>query len=209
MLWIEDPIDVFLNPRTLTSFLPVFGIDGRTADRDEQLNSIMRFAVYFAIAMVLVGRANVAIFSLIIGAALTYYMNTSADDDYSRAKKEGFDEGNACRQPSDENPFMNPMPYDDPEIPGACDVDDPLIARRMDDAFNKNLYRDVSDIFSNQASDRQYYSMPVTTVPNMQVEFAKWLYDTGPTCKEDQSRCSIKKYQETPDADPKITRVYK
>ena len=31
--------------------------------------------------------------------------------------------------------------------------------------------------------------MPVTNVYNDQTEFAKWLYDTGPTCKENTINC--------------------
>lgn len=197
MFWIEDPIKVFFDQDSALAFFPVLGTDGKITDRDEQLNMIMRFAIYFSIAMLLLGKTNAAVFALVVGAALTYSLHLSHVRE-KREKDEAFGNSETCRAPKENNPFMNPLPYDDPSIPGACDVDDPLIARRMDELFSKNLYRDVSDVFASQASDRQYYSVPVTTVPNMQVEFAKWLYDTGPTCKEDQSRCSIKKYQETP-----------
>ena len=29
---------------------------------------------------------------------------------------------------------------------------------------------------------RNFYTTPINTVPNNQTEFAKWLYDKGPTC---------------------------
>ena len=47
-----------------------------------------------------------------------------------------------------------------------------------------NLYKDVSDIFSKNNSQRQFYTTPVTTIPNDQGSFADWLYKTPPTCKE-------------------------
>ena len=31
--------------------------------------------------------------------------------------------------------------------------------------------------------------MPVTNVHNNQTDFAKWLYDRGPTCKENTIKC--------------------
>ena len=37
--------------------------------------------------------------------------------------------------------------------------------------------------------------MPVTNLTNDQTEFAKWLYDNGPTCKEDTTLC----YDSLPD----------
>ena len=182
MLWIEDPVKVLLDPNRAMEFLPVIGQDAVLADRDEQLNSLMRFAIYFAIVMVLIGRVNAAVFAIIVAGSMTLALSRK------QKSKEDFAEGD-CRGPKEDNPFMNPMPYDDPTISGACDVDDPDVRRRQTLLFEENLYKDVSDVFASQASDRQYYTVPVTTVPNDQTGFARWLYDNGPTCKEDQSRC--------------------
>ncbi len=38
-------------------------------------------------------------------------------------------------------------------------------------------------------SQRQFFTMPWTTIPNAQNEFAKWLYLNPKTCKEDQDYC--------------------
>ena len=32
--------------------------------------------------------------------------------------------------------------------------------------------------------------MPSTTLPNNQTEFAKWCYNTGPTCKDQNIQCA-------------------
>ena len=37
--------------------------------------------------------------------------------------------------------------------------------------------------------ERQFYTTPINTIPNDQTEFAKWLYDSGPTCKEKTTEC--------------------
>jgi hypothetical protein len=39
------------------------------------------------------------------------------------------------------------------------------------------------------SSQRNYFTMPWTTIPNKQDEFARWLYLSPKTCKEDQDNC--------------------
>ena len=62
------------------------------------------------------------------------------------------------------------------------------------ETINKNLVHDLpynEDGGSNQKMfERSFYTMPVTNLYNDQTEFAKWLYDTGPTCKENTILCS-------------------
>ena len=54
--------------------------------------------------------------------------------------------------------------------------------------FNKRLFRDVGDIFNRSNGQRQFYTMPVTESSNNQKDFANWLYNTGPSCKEGNGR---------------------
>ena len=60
----------------------------------------------------------------------------------------------------------------------------PELEKLINNKFNYNLYRDMSDIFGRNNSQRQFYTTPVTTIPNKQMKFARWLYNTPPTCKE-------------------------
>ena len=61
--------------------------------------------------------------------------------------------------------------------------------------FNKNLYRDLTDVYGKNNSQRQFYTTPITTVPNDQNSFANWLYRSEKTCKEgDGNRCSANNY---------------
>jgi hypothetical protein len=97
-----------------------------------------------------------------------------------------------CRQPTKENPFMNPLLNDittNPEIsPVACNVDDEDVQDKMNDCFNEDLYRDVGDLFERHNSQRQFYTVP-QLYPNDQKSFAEWLYKTDDICKVDQSKC--------------------
>lgn len=96
-----------------------------------------------------------------------------------------------CKEPSVNNPFMNAnLITDKRDRPPACPYyDNEKVAAKVENDFDNNLYRDVSDLYNKRNSQRQYYTMPATTIPNEQTSFAKWLYMSPPTCKEDSIRC--------------------
>lgn len=97
-----------------------------------------------------------------------------------------------CVKPSLDNPFMNVnyVDYlDNPNRNQACDITSPEVKKDANSKFMNNLFRDTSDLFETNNSQRQFYTMPSTTIPNKQDEFAKWLYLSPKTCKEDQDYC--------------------
>jgi len=96
-----------------------------------------------------------------------------------------------CTKPTINNPFMNINTITDKRNkPAACAYyDNEKTAAEVETKFEYNLYRDVSDLYNKRNSQRQYYTMPSTTIPNEQTSFAKWLYLSPPTCKEDTIRC--------------------
>jgi Family of unknown function (DUF5762) len=103
-----------------------------------------------------------------------------------------------CTTPTLDNPFMNVtmkdyMNFDaDGSIvdrPPACDPSDPTVKNEIETNFNNNLFRDVNDVFGKSSSQRQFFTMPWTTVPNKQDEFARWLYLSPATCKENSDNC--------------------
>lgn len=115
-------------------------------------------------------------------------------------EKRPDDTDGKCIEPTIDNPFMNVTMKDYMNLdkngkiidrPPACDPNDKDIKEMMDESFNNNLYRDVSDVFGKMSSQRNYYTMPWTTIPNNQNEFAKWLYLNPKTCKEDQDNCLL------------------
>jgi hypothetical protein len=97
---------------------------------------------------------------------------------------------NTCRKPTEDNPFMNsPIgDFENYDPPEACNVDDDEIKDKMVNMFNKDLFRDVGDLFERQNSQRMYYTIPYTTVPD-QTGFANWLYGNHKTCRNDQKEC--------------------
>ena len=105
-------------------------------------------------------------------------------DDFVLKKKD-------CVKSTINNPFMNANLITDKRDRNAACLyyDNPEIAAKVETNFDNNLYRDVSDLYNKRNSQRQYYTMPATTIPNEQTSFAKWLYLSPPTCKEDAIRC--------------------
>lgn len=97
-------------------------------------------------------------------------------------------EKNTCRKPTVDNPFMNTaaVEYGSENPPAACNANDEDIKENIKVNFNKDLFRDVDDLWEKMNSQRQFYTMPNTGVPNNQTEFAKWLYKLP-----DSSQCKI------------------
>jgi hypothetical protein len=117
-----------------------------------------------------------------------------AFDNYGSAPVPNDEGKGPCNKPSpsNDNPFMNinlitsnrtqnaaPLSYNKPEL-----------KELIDEKFNHDLFRDVSSVFGKRNSQRQFYTVPSTTIPNNQTAFAKWCYNTGSTCKEDTIKCA-------------------
>jgi hypothetical protein len=93
--------------------------------------------------------------------------------------------------PTEDNPLMNLLPMDPRDKPRAMlNVNNEELDAKITQMFNKNLYQDTGDIFNKENSQRQYVTMPSTSIPNDQTAAAKWMYQSPPTCKEDTIKCA-------------------
>lgn len=55
--------------------------------------------------------------------------------------------------------------------------------------YNPDLFKSIEDQWDSKITERNQMTQLNTTVPNNQVEFAKWAFSTPPTCKEDTANC--------------------
>ena len=95
-----------------------------------------------------------------------------------------------CQKPTEENPFANVMLTDytdNPDRPPACSSDE--VADDIDKKFRKNLFMDIDSIYQKENSERQFFSTSNTTIPNDQVNFARWLYEPELNCKTNPKDC--------------------
>jgi hypothetical protein len=167
-------------------------VPDKTQTLTEQLNTVMRFTIYFSVIMWIIQKDARVVYLVVFVAMITYIINTQNELE-STTRRELFDKLNmtedlkkrACVLPSKNNPFMNVnyLDYTDfPNRPRACKMED--VKEEVANNFEIGLHRLENDVYKNTASDRQFFTNPNTTIPNDQTSFAEWLYKTGPTLKE-------------------------
>lgn len=95
------------------------------------------------------------------------------------------------RKPTSDNPFMNPIltDYNNESDPRPSNVDDDEIKNEIRQSFNKDLFRDLGDLFDVKNAERIFYTVPGGSIPNDQDAFAKWCYGHPATCHEDTMSC--------------------
>ena len=93
-----------------------------------------------------------------------------------------------CQLPTKDNPFMNTPFFDvaaDKDLSKSCtSYDNKGIQRKIEKEFDKGLYKNYTDIFGKENSQRQFFSVPGRDGVPDQSAFAHWLYRTPDTCKE-------------------------
>jgi len=183
----------------------------------ENLNSVVRLLIYLAVVLVLYTQNAQYILLPLGGLIVTYVIyylyphkrelfrtpscspcTSSEALQHKRDAKKEYDDQlqKTCILPTVDNPFMN-FNYitDDYHRDPACkaflydDEQSQDVREDVTESFNHNLYRDVGDLYSKNNSQRQFYTIAYNGVPD-QTSFAKWLFRTGPTCKELGNKCA-------------------
>lgn len=179
----------FNNPKNLSTNLIDF-FPSSVNTHSENLNSIVRLCFYISLILAFYHKNFSYFYIFILSLIFTLYIyktSTISKDDF-----ETLTTKSDCVKPTLSNPFMNPSYIDfleNPNRPPACDIDDSDIKKSIDDGFNNNLFKDTSDIFNKFNSQRQFYTVPNTTIPNDRESYQNWLYKSGPTCKESSDAC--------------------
>lgn len=191
-IWFKD-IQNFITRDNFLEFFP-------TSDMNytEQINSIVRFAVYLTLILVLF-KNNYKIFYILVAVLLVSYAMFIVDSKKKEETRDYYTKYNlakskktnkVCKKPSVDNPFMNRnllTEYDEETDKEACDIQNESVKEDVLNKFNEKLYRSTDDIFMNHASDRQFYTVPNTDLVPDQTSFAEWLYKR-PSCKAGDSQ---------------------
>jgi hypothetical protein len=191
-VWIDN-FEIIFKKERLTEFFPT-----KEQTREERINALVRLSLYIGLLLSLYYNDIKFMYIFIFTIIITYVIYTKKDVESLENTLILKDDSKECSVPTLDNPFMNAtmkdyMNFDNDgnivDRPPACDINEPKLKKTIDDMFNNNLYRNTSDVFGKFNSQRQFYTMPSTTIPNAQGEFAKWLYLNPKTCKEDQDYC--------------------
>lgn len=188
-IWFKD-IKNLINESNVDKFFP-----SASMTFEEKMNSIMRLAIYFSLILLIIKKdINVFFIPLITGMFTWFLYNGETkrikNEEYFLSKMNLYKDprtSKLCYKPTPNNPFMNILMSDysqQPRRPQACNISKGPVKKLAQEYFDKNLYRDVSDIYQKNASDRNFYTTPSTTIPNAQDDFLKFAYPIGKTCKE-------------------------
>lgn len=184
VFWINNVYVLFRKDKLL-NFIPDFN----KYSLEINLNRITRFIIYYLLILYILDYINLGnmicgfVLSLVI---LLLYYNKKSIIEHFEVNKD-----NIKRIPTKNNPVMNlsVMDYGTKNVPSADYENKNIDENLLGDNYN-NI--DKNDLNSQNEANfvyRNFYTMPNTSNPNNQTEFAKWLYDRGPTCKQDTSEC--------------------
>lgn len=183
-IWYRDPSSLLQN---WTAIIPT-----RAMPFDEQLNASVRFAFFFTSITFLIKRdPNIfmVLFATMFVTIAMFHVDkkthttTTGGGGISSLQQQTTPEAVVCRVPTKDNPFMNPV-YGVDEATmrtnsnKACDTTRPSVKKQVAASYDKTLLRNVDDLWQNQSSDRQFYTVPCTDVCSDQNGFSKWLYGT-------------------------------
>jgi hypothetical protein len=187
VIWYEDPARWF-TAVTFSQVLP-------TEDMNlaGKLNAMTRLFIYVGVALAIVLRDSRYLF---MGILALFFSAVAFE--FERAKRKRTEkflevrdldvvDNTVCARSTVDNPFMNMSIadiHDRPDRPKACNTAQPAVGAVIERNFNARLFRPVDDLWGNQSSQRQFYTMPATTLPNDRDRFSSWVYGRGPTCKE-------------------------
>ena len=190
-IWFQDLSVIFKRPSEI--------IPTRDQSDSERVNAIVRLVLYcsFAVALIrqnylyaVLGLAMIAIISLAYALGSKKQKSNEAYGNirpYSvkRSKK-------SCSNSSANNPFSNATVgalLDNEARAPACSYDDTGVAANIRKNFNKGLFRNLDDVYEVENSQRQFYTMPVTTAAPDLTAFGQFLFGNKATCKENPSLC--------------------
>lgn len=172
-IWYMD-IEDFFSLENLSVFFP-----NKNQAKEEQLNSVFRFSLYLSVLFYLYNRnENVFVIPLLVGvytiATYKIYKKSTKEDEFKNYAQ--FRETQR-RHPTIDNPYMNPnlITKESADVP-ARDVLSKETQKEIQHLFDLHAVKDSKDLFQTNNANQRFYTVPSTTIPNRQDEFAKFLY---------------------------------
>ena len=157
---------------------------------EEKINAIIRLILFIGIIATLIFNDSryilfILIIMLISILIYNYQMEKNRKiEKYLNDNDLDIINNEKCVKPTEENPFMNPSLIGNNNKYDSCSIENEHIKDNIDYFFNKNVFRETDDIYDKSLLDRQFYTVPSTSIPNNREKLASWLYDRGPSCKE-------------------------
>ena len=163
----------------------------------DKIITISIFIIFISTIASLIFRNIVFLLFGIIIIVFLYYIYLFNNEMKTKLKEKmdvqdlDFLENKLCVKPTKNNPFMNPNILEKSNLTyKSCNIQNKKIKSNMNNFFKQPIFKDVIDIYDRNFSERQFYTIPATSIPNDQEGFSKWLYGREKTCKENNGeRC--------------------
>jgi len=168
----------------------------------KNLNAIVRFFILYSVLCFVVYQDTDVFLPLLLVMVISfilYYIREYIKEPYENLvgvqhnKKfepinKNDDVKDIIKTSTPNNPMMNinVMDYNNNKN---IKIDETVTNEIMNQNLNNDLFNDIGDMSNKNMLERNFYTSPINTVPNDQGAFAKWLYDSGPTCKESREVC--------------------
>lgn len=173
----------FQNPKLLLSNLKQF-YPKKDLNKYEKTNALARFAIYSMIIIYVLkfDMKYLAIsFTILI---LSVFLGLS--DNFKNVND------NTCVKPTPDNPYMNFTIGDhiaNPNRNEGCSIDDENIRNDQIKFYRNGHNPDVNDLYGKTITDRNFYTMPSTSIVNDQQGFLNFLYGDFGKCKSEGKNC--------------------
>ena len=157
--------------------------------RNQILNSFTRYSILMIILFFFMGSNSNWYYlpiGIIIGSIILYFLDKSNQQE---EKKQRILDNIKCKKPSLSNPYMNILVTQDKQELPACDNRNSEIKSLTNKYYKFNLYQNGEDLFDKKNMERQFYTMPSSTIPNNQEDFKNWLYNNHINCKSNTEMC--------------------
>lgn len=201
-IWLKDPQILI---KDWKEFFPFMAIDRQCTAA--ALNSFTRFGIYLGIALALVTfkplllLVGVAFMAFALGMWFYMEYHDNIKETFLDVESDIIDPrvvngnyapdviGSSGRtEPTAANPFMNILMTEYTDSPlrySATASDSGRVGSALDQYFDTTFNRDPGDVFQRTQGQRQFITMPSTSIPNDQESYMNWLYRIpGKTCKE-------------------------
>jgi hypothetical protein len=173
-LWYQNPKILLTN---LDQFFP-----NTILSRSDKINATARFAIYYTILIIIFKQDAKWMSISVILLLLSFFLGTTEE---FKSKND-----DVYHAPTKENPFMNFTLgdlFDHPERnPGYGFYD---IKDEVRKEYRSHLYSDPMDVWGKYITDRNYYTMPNTSIVNDQTGFAMACFGNSGVCKTDGKDC--------------------
>ena len=177
--WFKDPTVLF---KHMDEFYPRSDLN-----KVHKVNALARLSIYYSLIIIIL-KFDTIYLSLSFCLLLLSIFLGSVDQFENMVNKENNTE--PCTKPTKQNPFMNFTVGDQMKNPNraeACPLD--TIRDEEIKNYRFGISPDPADLYGKTITDRNFYTMPSTTIVNNQEGFLKYLYGDFGKCKAEGKDC--------------------